>query len=185
MYDPELMRFTCRDPIKGKTNIPLTLHRYLYCVNNVSNCVDPKGEYRVIVEPILAGYSVHAYAITVAAVGVASNNWNIIAYGIALEKAILPTMAISALMFKHKPTDNELKMIQGYNAGANWNLNPGGPWFPKGMKKMLKWTAIATAAALGIDGCRKGIQDFFDFFEEKEEEKNQAIQKLALGLKKI
>ena len=45
MYDPQMMRFTTRDPVKGKYNNPLTLHKYLYCLNNSLNRIDPNGKY--------------------------------------------------------------------------------------------------------------------------------------------
>jgi len=44
MYDPALMRFTDRDPVKGGSKTPLTLHPYLYCVNDPANCIDPSGK---------------------------------------------------------------------------------------------------------------------------------------------
>lgn len=47
MYDPQLMRFTGRDPVRGKYSEPLTLHRYLYCNNNSINMVDPDGRVAV------------------------------------------------------------------------------------------------------------------------------------------
>ena len=45
MYDPQLMRFTARDPAVGQYNEPLTLHKYLYCQNHSVNRVDPTGLY--------------------------------------------------------------------------------------------------------------------------------------------
>ncbi len=45
MYDPALMRFTGRDPVKGKSKAPLTLHVYLYCINNPVNRNDPSGTF--------------------------------------------------------------------------------------------------------------------------------------------
>jgi RHS repeat-associated protein len=42
-YDPHIGRFTARDPVFGKFEEPLTLHRYLYCQNNPANRVDPIG----------------------------------------------------------------------------------------------------------------------------------------------
>ncbi|MDD5065074.1 MAG: RHS repeat-associated core domain-containing protein [Phycisphaerae bacterium] len=42
-YDPALMRFTGRDPESGKFEEPLTLHKYLYCLNNPINHTDPSG----------------------------------------------------------------------------------------------------------------------------------------------
>jgi hypothetical protein len=43
MYDPQLMRFTARDPIFGKNKEPLSLHKYLYCQNEPVNRRDPSG----------------------------------------------------------------------------------------------------------------------------------------------
>jgi len=45
MYDPVLMRFTSRDPVKGKFRNPLTLHKYLYCGNDPINRTDPDGRF--------------------------------------------------------------------------------------------------------------------------------------------
>jgi RHS repeat-associated protein len=42
-YDPYISRFTSRDPVSGKFEEPLTLHKYLYCGNNPINFVDPQG----------------------------------------------------------------------------------------------------------------------------------------------
>ena len=43
-YDPALCRFTGRDPMFGKFKEPLTLHVYLYCLNDPVNHIDPTGE---------------------------------------------------------------------------------------------------------------------------------------------
>ncbi len=45
MYDPVLMRFTARDPVFGKFKEPMTLHEYLYCLNDPVNQTDPTGEF--------------------------------------------------------------------------------------------------------------------------------------------
>ena len=45
MYDPVLMRFTARDPVRGKFTEPMTLHVYLYCLNDPINHIDPTGEW--------------------------------------------------------------------------------------------------------------------------------------------
>jgi len=42
-YNPTLARFTTRDPVFGKFEQPLTLHKYLYCGNDPVNGVDPLG----------------------------------------------------------------------------------------------------------------------------------------------
>jgi RHS repeat-associated protein len=44
IYDPVLGRFTSRDPVEGTYQEPMTLHRYLYCVNNPINMADPTGK---------------------------------------------------------------------------------------------------------------------------------------------
>jgi RHS repeat-associated protein len=49
MYSPLLSRFTGRDPILSQFEEPLTLHKYLYCVNNPLNLIDPRGEWSLTV----------------------------------------------------------------------------------------------------------------------------------------
>ena len=44
-YDPHIARFTARDPVFGKFKEPLTLHVYLYCLNDPVNRNDPSGEW--------------------------------------------------------------------------------------------------------------------------------------------
>ena len=44
MYDPQLMRLTARDPVFGKRYQPLSLHKYLYCLNDPVNRVDLTGK---------------------------------------------------------------------------------------------------------------------------------------------
>jgi RHS repeat-associated protein len=43
IYDPYLNRFTTYDPIFGKFEEPLTLHKYLYCGNEPINRIDTTG----------------------------------------------------------------------------------------------------------------------------------------------
>jgi RHS repeat-associated protein len=43
-YDPALARFTGRDPVFGDFKEPLTLHAYLYCMNDPVNGIDPSGK---------------------------------------------------------------------------------------------------------------------------------------------
>jgi len=44
-YDPVILRFTGRDPVRGKLQKPLSLHVYLYCVNDPVNGIDPSGKF--------------------------------------------------------------------------------------------------------------------------------------------
>ena len=43
-YEILLGRFTSRDPVRGSFNEPMTLHAYLYCLNDPVNSTDPTGE---------------------------------------------------------------------------------------------------------------------------------------------
>jgi len=42
-YDPHISRFSARDPIDGQFKQPLTFHKYLYCLNDSINKIDPLG----------------------------------------------------------------------------------------------------------------------------------------------
>ncbi len=42
-YDPEIGRFTTRDPLQGRIKSPQTQNRYVYCLNNPLKYVDPQG----------------------------------------------------------------------------------------------------------------------------------------------
>ncbi len=44
-YDPLLERFLSRDPESGSFEEPMELHRYLYCLNDPINRLDPDGEF--------------------------------------------------------------------------------------------------------------------------------------------
>ena len=43
-YATALARFTARDPFMGNLNDPVTVHAYLYCLNNPVSVTDPTGE---------------------------------------------------------------------------------------------------------------------------------------------
>lgn len=45
MYDPYIGRFTSRDPVRGSFREPMTLHAYVYCLNDPINRTDPSGEF--------------------------------------------------------------------------------------------------------------------------------------------
>jgi len=59
MYDPMLMRFTARDPVYGGFKEPMTLHKYLYCLNDPVNRTDLSGKLSftesVVVHGIMGG----------------------------------------------------------------------------------------------------------------------------------
>jgi len=47
-YDPHIGRFTSRDSVFGKFKEPMTLHRYLYCINDPVNNTDLSGESMLV-----------------------------------------------------------------------------------------------------------------------------------------
>jgi len=49
MYDPQLYRFTARDPYQGDFTEPLSLHVYLYCANDSVNRVDTDGRWAIAI----------------------------------------------------------------------------------------------------------------------------------------
>ena len=76
MYDPALMRFTARDPVRGSFREPMTLHVYLYCLNDPINKVDPEGRFAYnFVSSILTGGALYAHGIDLATYAASSGNW--------------------------------------------------------------------------------------------------------------
>jgi len=60
-YDPHISRFTARDPVFGKFEEPLTLHRYLYCLNDPTNKIDPFGLWAYYLTVTSQGAAVGGY----------------------------------------------------------------------------------------------------------------------------
>ena len=114
-YDPQLMRFTARDPVKGEYNNPLTLHPYLYCLNDPVNRVDPSGQVVVNVSPILTGYALYFHSTELATYAASSGDWRFfdLAYvtrifmpvGMAVA-AITPVPALSWLYLRYFVSGN-------------------------------------------------------------------------------
>jgi len=48
-YNPHLSRFTSRDPVFGKAEQPLTMHKYLYCGNGPIDRVDFDGRWAMVI----------------------------------------------------------------------------------------------------------------------------------------
>ncbi len=47
MYSPYMSRFNGYDPVLGDFKEPLTLHQYLYCLNDPINAIDPDGRFLI------------------------------------------------------------------------------------------------------------------------------------------
>jgi hypothetical protein len=71
-----MMRFTSRDPVFGKQQEPLTLHKYLYCANSPVDRIDPDGRFAIgAVSAILTGTALYAQGMELATYAVDSGNW--------------------------------------------------------------------------------------------------------------
>jgi len=102
-YNPRLARFTSRDPLLGEPYEPLTLHTYLYALNDPIDMTDPTGEFLsagALTAPVVAGYATHAFAIAVVAYAItalsdapAMVGDAIMDIGFALERGIGDVMA--------------------------------------------------------------------------------------------
>ena len=55
-YNPFIGRFTSRDPVFGKFKKPLSLHKYLYCLNAPVNRTDPSGKWAVLGQGFGGGF---------------------------------------------------------------------------------------------------------------------------------
>ena len=164
----------------GKSKQPLTLHKYLYTANDPLNHVDLTGESMaaILVEPIMAGYSVHGFATSVVALGVAKMDWDIMSFGIELEKTILPVMALSVVMRKGTYKDPFYEDFKPYFEGMNSNLMGGGSGGNWGWPK---WAALAGGVALlsaqirGCDDVLRGFRKLDEFLNDMFEPENSRI----------
>ncbi len=112
MYDPQLMRFTGRDPVNGKYQESLTLHKYLYCLNDPVNRTDPLGE-KSLAE--LMG------SVKIWATGVATTCGNYLAQSWQFVKRVIQQVNQAQLMKNVIMRGQDiwsrgnLKLIQAYN----------------------------------------------------------------------
>ena len=81
-YEPELMRLTSIDPVKGKPYQPQTLHAYLYCANEPINQTDPSGKvYLNVANGLIAATSVYSAGLSIAVYGAKTENFDLIIAG--------------------------------------------------------------------------------------------------------
>jgi RHS repeat-associated protein len=98
-YDPQIYRFTSRDPVFDQLKEPLTLHRYLYCNNDPVNRVDLNGRsFWNIFGALSAGAAVHSAAIYTVATGVWYDQDYLIDWGIQMERLVAPAMLLGAAL---------------------------------------------------------------------------------------
>jgi len=95
-YDPHIARFTARDPVFGKFREPLTLHVYLYCLNDPINRVDPEGTYYSRISSILTGVALYAHGLNLSTYAASSENWKFFDLGESTFKFIPVGMTVAA-----------------------------------------------------------------------------------------
>lgn len=57
-YAPAVGRFTSLDEFEGEHNVPLTLNKYIYAVNDPLNVVDPSGRFFYVISITYAKYPI-------------------------------------------------------------------------------------------------------------------------------
>jgi len=98
-YDPQLMRLTGRDPVKGRFLKPMSLHKYLYCENEPTDFVDPSGcSLYSQLNAIQEGADIYNEALLATAYGVTTDDWRFIQLGILMQQMISPAMDIVRLI---------------------------------------------------------------------------------------
>jgi hypothetical protein len=96
MYDTGIGRFTSRDPVRGNSEEPLTLHRYLYCQNEPVNGTDPTGcSPQDAINAINAGAEMHNAALATIAYGAETGNDKFLSLGLLMQQAVSPYMNIA------------------------------------------------------------------------------------------
>ena len=124
-YDPQLMRFTGRDPVRGKFEDPLTLHRYLYCSNNSINRIDPTGESSL--DGIMAGYAVYTAALETMSYGLQTDNDKFFDLGMGMAQNM--AWVIGFAMVSHlsiidaPPINTIISGLPGMDVGSGFYIN--------------------------------------------------------------
>jgi len=97
-YDPTMMRFTSKDPVAGSYEESLTLHKYLYCLNNPINRVDRSGRISLgALSAITTGTALYAQGIELAAYAADTGNWKFFDLSFATMEFIPVAMSIAAI----------------------------------------------------------------------------------------
>jgi RHS repeat-associated protein len=128
-YDPTMMRFTSRDSDRGEVLESLTLHKYLYTVNNPINRTDPSGEiYLNVANGLKAATTVYAAGTLIAAYGAETGNFDLIIAG-----AFVQTLSPMAYMLGMGGGDKLVQVTRWGNPGT------GKGWVMAGGKNPLNY----------------------------------------------
>jgi RHS repeat-associated protein len=163
-YDPVLGRFTSRDPVAGKFKEPLTLHVYLYCLNDPVNMVDPEGRfYYNLVSPILTGAALYGHGLNLATYGASSENWKFFDLAEATFKFMPVGMAVASVGVRTWPG-----RIAGFGTGLGieWATDITGMGFLES-GAMDYWAYLLYASYMLNEQAELGIWpwDMKDFAE--------------------
>jgi RHS repeat-associated protein len=110
-YSTYLGRFTSRDPVAGKYGRPLTLHRYLYCINGPLNRIDPTGKlFWQVFGALTAGTAVRAAATLTLVAGINSDNDLLFNAGLEMHHLVAPAMFLGMVLGPALPYGGELAM---------------------------------------------------------------------------
>ncbi len=123
-YNPEIYRFTGRDPVRGEYEDPLTLHAYLYCVNDPVDYIDPSGRYAL--DAVVNAIETYTLGVEILAAGVDTDNDTIFKIG---EFVTVLTPVVYAVSLATGGTD-----LADFFGDDNKGLTPG----QNALKNILK-----------------------------------------------
>ncbi len=172
MYDPQLMRFTSRDPVSGKFREPMTLHKYLYCLNDPVDYTDPTGESLLVDVLLTTSIWAAENAPTLAVGALAMIYTNALVHSSAYQQISLAFAASASdatrdLGHAMAAQWNKMeKMIYNHNQQYkdNWmgNLN-----LPPGTAKIITIASVLLYAAYEFgDDVVEYIESYREYFEK-------------------
>ena len=127
-YYPHIGRSTTRDPILGSFREPMTLHVYLYCLNDPVNRVDPSGEFTFhVADAIITGSAFYGHAINLAAYGASCGDWRFFDLAAATGKFMKYAMGI-ALIEPLGPLDRIATYFGEGFIERTWGSRTGFTW---------------------------------------------------------
>ena len=159
MYDPHLGRFVGRDPILGDFTEPLTLHSYLYCINNPTNKTDPEGLFAYNLEAInkmagalVSAVTVYNEALLAAIYATANDNEKFWELSSAMFKFMPIAAALGSKGLIGDPMSMVLKKILGKSLGglSRYKMGNRGFFMPFEAKMLFLVWANAWSYGLGI-----------------------------------
>jgi len=159
-YDPQLLRFTSRDPVFGGYEDPLTLHRYLYCANDPINRNDINGKF--------FGYFDFLSAQAISTQARKINAKLSIAAGTVMANAIngintMMTWINNATVFASQKGLDAFTQAYGYGRDVLSTISQGGmsalAQFGDAVRvNTSAWIQLTVASAMTPDGSRDAIE---------------------------